>query len=65
MRSPCKDCLLVPTCRNRDVIDMMITCCKIVDFLFQDRTFKKVKPNYMERVTSVECDLGHIKDSET
>lgn len=58
MESPCKDCLMKPACRNKDVIGMMIACTNVVDFLFEDREFKNTRPDYMERVQQVEGDLG-------
>ena len=66
MISPCKDCLLVPTCQNKDVIDMFITCTNVVNFLFEDSQSYKARPDYMERVQKVEESLGKImiKESE-
>jgi len=58
MKSPCKNCLMIPLCKHKDVIGMMIGCTTVVDFLFEDREFKNTRPDYMERVQQVEGDLG-------
>jgi len=65
MISPCRNCLMVPACQNKDVIGMMIDCTDLIDFLFLDRQLHKTRPDYMERVEKVEESLGKIMIRES
>lgn len=70
MITPCKDCLCVPTCKNRNYSDLISTCSIVYSFLYKiigiprvidhSGQLREAKDDYDVRIKHITKDLRPI-----
>jgi hypothetical protein len=54
MSVPCKDCLIIPICRNKYFKDMKESCSKVEEYLFCGMVYNRRRKDFIKRASKVE-----------
>jgi hypothetical protein len=58
---PCKDCLIIPICRNRELIDILHNCDKAYAYLFFNDDTEKISRKVIKLYEVVKSNYAIIK----